>query len=319
MAPTCLIVMYHYVRDSASTPFPQIRALGPDLFEQQLDWLQRDHAIISQDDLETAIAGGTPLPPRAALLTFDDGLTDHYETVFPILRRRGLSGVFFLARKPYEGTAMVLGVHKVQFLLAHLGADALARAVRDVADHQPAMVGAAGHAVFGADRWEHADERSLKTLLNYEMPFDEAERLLDALFAQHIGSQEAFSHALYLRESMIAEMAAAGMSFGYHTYSHRMLSRLSTGEQERELHDGVRWIAGLTGQSRVSFCYPWGGARTYTAETVRLLEGAGYSVAFTSERRVSDLGRDAALELPRVDTRDLPPYVADDAAAQVLS
>jgi peptidoglycan/xylan/chitin deacetylase (PgdA/CDA1 family) len=313
MAGSCLSVMYHYVRDSAATRFPRIRALSPDLFEQQLDWLQRGYTLIGVEEIETALAGGTPLPERAALLTFDDGFTDHYETVFPILRRRGLRGVFFLSRRPYE-TPSVLGVHKVQFLLAHLGAQALADSVR--AEREPAMAAAAAgrDAVFGADHWEHADERSIKTLLNYELPIEEAGRILDVLFDRHIGSQEAFTRDLYLRTPMIAEMASGGMSFGYHTHSHRMLSRLTEAEQERELQDGVGWIKQLTGQSRVSFCYPWGGAKTYNRQTVSLLERYGYSVAFTSERRRTDLTRDAAMELPRVDTRDLPPHVSEDAA-----
>ena len=319
MVTTCLVVMYHYVRDSASTPFPGIRALRPDLFEQQLDWLQRDHTIVPLVALEAALAGRAPLPERAALLTFDDGLTDHYETVFPLLRERGVSGVFFLARQPYEGTARLLGVHKVQFLLAHLGPDALADAVRT--ERQPSVVAAAagGHAVFGADPWEHADERSIKTLLNYELPFDDAERILDALFAQHLGSQEAFARALYLREPMIAEMASAGMSFGYHTRSHRMLSRLSDDEQAHELRGGVEWISGLTGQQAVSFCYPWGGAKTYTGGTVQWLQRFGYSVAFTSERRLADVSSDMPLQLPRIDTRDLPPDGPDDAGVQAIS
>ena len=310
MSARCLVVMYHYVRDSASTPFPRVRALPPDVFERQLDWLQKEYCVIALDDLETALDGRGTLPANAALLTFDDGVADHYEVVFPILRRRGLSGVFFLAQQPYEEVPRVLGVHKVHFLLAHLGAEALAEAVRQ--ERELAVVGADGsrESVFGADVWEHADERSIKTLLNYEMPHEEAAHVLDTLFARYLGAEDSFARDLYLRQSMVAGMAAAGMSFGYHTWSHRMLSRLSDDDQERELRDGVGWISQLTGQSRASFCYPWGGRHTYTRRTVQILEDAGYSAAFTSERRTVDLASDGRWELPRIDTRDLPPYTS---------
>ncbi|MBI4263003.1 MAG: polysaccharide deacetylase family protein [Acidobacteria bacterium] len=314
MGNTCLVVMYHYVRDSATTPFPEIRALPPALIERQLDWLQREHHLISLHELEAAMDGHARLPPNAALVTFDDGFIDHYEAVFPILRRRGVSGVFFLAQRPYEASPRVLGVHKTHFLLAHLGAEAFAAAV--LREHEPALVAvdAGREDVFGADRWEHADERTIKHLLNYGLPFDEAERILDALFARHLGPQESFARELYLGEPMIAGMAAAGMTFGYHTRSHRMLSRLDVEEQERELRDGVAWIRRLTGQARVSFCYPWGGPKTYTTGTVQILAGNGYSVAFTSVRRRVDLSRDGRFELPRIDARDLPPYVTGEPA-----
>jgi hypothetical protein len=172
--------------------------------------------------------------------------------------------------------------------------------------------------VFGADRWEAADERAIKNLLNYHLPFEDAERVLDRLFADAIGHQDAFARGLYLDETMVREMAAAGMSFGYHTRTHRMLSRLSASEQADELRDGVGWIRGLTGQAGVSFCYPWGGPQTYSADTVRLLDAFGYSMAFNTERCPAQLERDGRFELPRLDTRDLPPHTDGDMSA-VLS
>ena len=306
----CLVVMYHYVRDSASTPFPAIRALPPALFEQQLDWLEREHHLISLDELAAAIDGEAPLPDDAALLTFDDGFVDHYTTVWPILRRRGLSGVFYLAQQPYAPAPRVLGVHKTHFLLARLGAEAFAAAVQRECDPAPAGVDARRERIFGADLWEHADERTVKNLLNYELPIEDAERALDTIFARCIGPQEAFARGLYLSEAMITEMSEGGMAFGYHTRSHRMLSRLTPEQQDSEVRDGVAWIAELTGQDRVSFCYPWGGARTYTPDTASILERRGYSAAFTSVRRRVDVHADRRFELPRIDTRDLPPYSA---------
>src|SRR5215510_6007812 len=94
---SCLAVMYHYVRDSSTTAFPAIRALAPDLFTRQLDWLQEHHEIVGVEDLRNALDGRRALPPRAATLTFDDGFIDHFTTVFPLIRERGLSGVFFVA------------------------------------------------------------------------------------------------------------------------------------------------------------------------------------------------------------------------------
>jgi peptidoglycan/xylan/chitin deacetylase (PgdA/CDA1 family) len=303
--------MYHYVRDSAATPFPAIRALPPVLFGQQLDWLQREHDVIGVDALEEALERGTPLPPRAALLTFDDGFVDHYETVFPALRARGLTGVFFLAGDACADTPRLLGVHKTHLLLASLGAEAFGRAVVAECRAALAAAGSAGRqGVFGADRWEHPDERAIKDLLNYELPFEEADRVLDTLFARHLGGEEAFARALYLDPAMAAEMARGGMRFGYHTRSHRMLSRLSAAEQHAELRGGAAWVRGITGQRRVSFCYPWGGPTTYTAETLRILGDTGYSLAFNTVRRRADVRADGRFELPRVDTRDLPPYTA---------
>ncbi len=63
-------------------------------FERQLNHLQHHYNIVRLD------SGGKVEGARSdrvnVLLTFDDGFIDNYHVVFPILNRRGLSGVFFL-------------------------------------------------------------------------------------------------------------------------------------------------------------------------------------------------------------------------------
>lgn len=317
-AGTCLVVMYHYVRDSAGSEFPDIRALTPDAFEWQLEWLQQHYTIIDQQQLEAALDDAAEVPPDAALLTFDDGFVDHYEAVVPRLCARGLRGTFFLSQDACDEPPRLLGVHKVHFLLARLGAETFGRAVLRACGAVGALPRPA-RTVFGPDYWEAADDRAVKHFVNHELPFAEAERVLECLFAEHIGDSTAFAKRLYLDASMVKEMADAGMTFGYHTRTHRMLARLPPAEQEEELGAGVEWVRQLTGQRAVPFCYPWGGLQTYTNDTVRILSESGYSLAFNTVRRRVRIGDDGRYELPRVDTRDLPPYSAGEPAGAQTS
>lgn len=306
MSGHCLVVMYHYVRDATATPFPQIRALPTAVFAQQLDWLQRHYHLVQPDEFEAALDGRASLPQNAALLTFDDGLVDHDEVVTTELTRRGLSAYVFIAGDATGPAQRVLRVHKTHFLLARLGAETLGRVV---ARRGPAEVPAALAArLLGEDLWEHPNERAIKNLLNYALPSDAAQRLLDDLFAEYIGDEAEFARHLYLDEPRVAAMARRGIAFGYHTQSHRMLSGLTSDEQRQELAGGIDWIRRLTGQRAVPFCYPWGGPGTYSEQTVSLVEALGYSMAFNTVRRRATLGRDSRFELPRVDARDLPPY-----------
>src|SRR3546814_7258045 len=93
--------MYHYVRDLQRTRFPEIKGLTVEGFRGQLDYLSRHYCFIGADDLIAAIRDPTAArPPNAALLTFDDGYADHYQTVFPILHERGIQGLFFPPARP---------------------------------------------------------------------------------------------------------------------------------------------------------------------------------------------------------------------------
>ena len=56
-------------------------------FTAHLAWLRENgYSAIGIDDILQAKAGSKPLPPRAYLLTVDDGYADFYANVFPILK-----------------------------------------------------------------------------------------------------------------------------------------------------------------------------------------------------------------------------------------
>jgi peptidoglycan/xylan/chitin deacetylase (PgdA/CDA1 family) len=310
-----LVAMYHYVRDAAGSAFPSLHALGVQDFERQLDCLEAAGEPLSCDQLVDDLAARRAPDHARVLLTFDDGFVDHGETVFPRLRARGWRGVFFLAGATLGRRPRVLNVHKTHFLMARMGADAFAAAVQMKHATKALRQGAAGERLsrtVDVYRYDGAVATAdVKHLLNYELPIETADRILDELFAEHIGDETGFARSLYLSTDAIREMAAGGMTFGYHSARHRVLSRLGVDQQRRELAEGVALIRDLTGQARVPFCFPYGHSHTFTADTTALVEAAGYACAFTTERRLARPDRDDRFRVPRFDTRDLPPFTPD--------
>jgi hypothetical protein len=115
------VMMYHYVRDSgdAAEAGSGIPGMLTRAFEAQLDELSRQYTFVTWSNVRSALQEGRPLPISACLLTFDDGVRDHYINVFRILRDRSLSGLFFaLDRSKDDGLVLA---HKIHFLLAKLG------------------------------------------------------------------------------------------------------------------------------------------------------------------------------------------------------
>src|SRR5687768_7751911 len=141
MTPDCLIAMYHYVRDTAATPYPRLNALSLEDFDTQLDGLTRARAVVDYSELERAVLSRQPLRQPAALLTFDDGFVDHYDAVLPRLQSRGLAGVFFLAGAAIADPPRVLNVHKTHFLVETIGAAAFVDAVKRALHVRPVAVG----------------------------------------------------------------------------------------------------------------------------------------------------------------------------------
>ena len=118
MSRIVTIVMYHYVRDLEHSRFPAIKGLSVERFCRQLDYIQTRYTPIAVEDLISALSPAKKdLPKNAILLTFDDGYSDHFANVFPLLDARGIQGCFF---PPAQAVLehKVLDVNKIQFVLA---------------------------------------------------------------------------------------------------------------------------------------------------------------------------------------------------------
>src|SRR5690606_36529804 len=80
-----LTLAYHAVQDNkADQTFLAVRT---DQLLAQLGWLRSNgYQAVSVDQILAARDGGPALPPRAVLLSFDDGYQDFYTRVLPMLR-----------------------------------------------------------------------------------------------------------------------------------------------------------------------------------------------------------------------------------------
>ncbi|MEW5958094.1 MAG: polysaccharide deacetylase family protein [Chloroflexota bacterium] len=93
------ILMYHYVSTPPEGADAVRRDLSvtPDQFEAHLAFLrQNGYQTVTLRDLTLALSGHVALPDRPIILTFDDGYRDNYENAFPLLRKYGDVGVFFV-------------------------------------------------------------------------------------------------------------------------------------------------------------------------------------------------------------------------------
>jgi peptidoglycan/xylan/chitin deacetylase (PgdA/CDA1 family) len=93
------ILAYHHIN---ILPVHMSRAmrrwsLSPQKFESQLDWIE-DHGFrtITMEQLIAHMKHGLDLPDKPIVLTFDDGLKEHYSVVFPILKKYHFVGTFFI-------------------------------------------------------------------------------------------------------------------------------------------------------------------------------------------------------------------------------
>jgi peptidoglycan/xylan/chitin deacetylase (PgdA/CDA1 family) len=305
------IVMYHYVRDLAASAFPRIKGLTVEGFRHQLDYIARFYQVIRMEDLMAAARGAGDLPPNALLLTFDDGFIDHYETVTPMLEDRGWQGSFFPCTLPLA-EARVLDVHKIHFVLASVEDPTVLLSQLDEMLGDEGSQNGGRPEVTEIHRYDQASVTTFKRLLQRELPLALRTRLVDRFFRRYVTEDEAaFARELYASTDQLREMHTRGMYIGCHGHTHVWFDHLNSEELENELSHSLTFLreAGLGAEPWV-VCYPYGAYERRLADTMRR---HGCSVGLLAEPELADLATDDPLELPRLDTNDLPQAPVADA------
>jgi peptidoglycan/xylan/chitin deacetylase (PgdA/CDA1 family) len=91
--------MYHHVGPLPPNPDVYRRDLtvSAEVFEGTLKRLAEEGVeTATMADLFEHFAGGTALPRKSAILTFDDGYDDNYEHAFRLLKQYDMVGTFFV-------------------------------------------------------------------------------------------------------------------------------------------------------------------------------------------------------------------------------
>lgn len=299
-------VMYHYVRP-ATGDLPYFRYLHVGDFERQLDWFASRERFVTPDDM--ALACETGRAPDGAILTFDDGLADHYEHVLPILRERGICGFFYVSTSPYE-TGRLLDVHRIHLLLGRMGGNAALQLLKNHLEGR--MLGDAHVNEFHESTYKNQDNdratTSFKRILNYLISYEHRRVLLDGMFAVEFGDEGPVVQNFYLSPAQIVEMDQAGMVIGSHGVNHYVFSKLSEPDQRQEITRSFDYLSTLLGKQIQTFCYPYGGRHSFTAQTTALLdsEGAAYSFDVNPRDATDEDFSSARQALPRYDCNMFP-------------
>jgi peptidoglycan/xylan/chitin deacetylase (PgdA/CDA1 family) len=275
------VMMYHYVRDpgDAAEAGSGITGMSVRAFETHLDSLSQQHAFVTWPDVQMALQENKPLPRSACLLTFDDGVLDHYINVFRILHDRNISGLFFvLARRADDGLVLA---HKIHFLLAKLGLPGLRQAVwRKLSPAQKEQFTQAENRY--RLKYPAADMDSRINLLKAVLQRDlsnEVNTLLSDLFETHVASENEVARNHYLNLDQIREMCAGGMHFGGHSHNHPWFDWIDAEARAAEIRASSEWLRQFE-EGPWAFAYPYGGL---SDDSPHILKQHGFVAAFTTK------------------------------------
>lgn len=222
------------------------------------------------------------LPPRSLVITFDDGYADNFTVAYPILRKHGVQAVFFVASGYLDGGIMFNDV--VIEAVRRTPAESLDLNWLGAGVHELQSVSqrrALIHELLGRVKYLSLNGRQ-----------EALERFLQE--ARVVRPTD-----LMMTSNQLQAMFAGGMTIGGHTMNHPILAVLDDDAAWHEIASNRQHLTDLLGVCPRFFAYPNGkpGA-DYTAQSVSLVEKAGYEAAFTTTW--GSVGRESgAYELPR--------------------
>jgi peptidoglycan/xylan/chitin deacetylase (PgdA/CDA1 family) len=281
--------MYHGVTLKNYHP-PVWTQLPVQTFRDQLEFLRRHYRIISLSQLLQALAEGTPLPERAALITFDDGLKNNYLVAFPVLKELGLPACIFLT-VDLIGSREMFWFDELYLLIREGGRKGVALELPGEWAQRHYLAGEIWPAYAACvEATKRAGAEARAVLL---------EQLRRTVSLEREGHLDDFG---LLAWEEVRQMERSGLvGFGVHTATHRILAELSDSELDDEVLAPRKRFARELGHEAESFCFPNGRpGLDFAPRHQELLRRCGYLCAFTTENVLFDRSGGGNMGIGRV-------------------
>jgi peptidoglycan/xylan/chitin deacetylase (PgdA/CDA1 family) len=292
-----VVLLYHRVTELELDP--QLLAVRPERFRAQMELVSTEYTPLPLGELLRA-ASANQLPERAVAVTFDDGYADNLQQAEPILRACGVPATVFVATGYCTaGTEywwdeleriLLVGTEGPQVLELSDGTESRSYPTSSAAER--------GEAYAALQPWLRSGsvERREDLLRQLRRWAGEAE-----------GPVCRDSHRPMTVEEVRALDRSDFVAVGGHTRNHPCLAEESPEVQREEIAGSAADLAEWLEASPASFAYPFGGPLIdYTAETRRLVRGAGFELATSAvPEQVTRLS--SRWEVPRRLVRDWGP------------
>ncbi len=298
------VFMYHYVKPLEDNHFPYLNKISLEHFEKHLDYIQNHYRILHPDEFLFHLQKNI-FPEKCAMLTFDDGLLDHYQYVAPVLKQRALGGIFFVCTQPLI-ERNILNVHKIHYLYGKKGYPWFAEKFKQCMLEQPTKL--------GSDIFNHKNACSaypydtkqiaeFKYAINYLLPNAIVAEIVEQLFTSIISTKEQAIKEFYSSEKQLKDMLNNGMMIGGHGRTHRVLSTLTDEEVIEEIQQSCQFLSERLNVESNFFSYPYGDVQSINSMVMDKVQMNTVKAAFLAEPSLIfskyQLGRIDCIELEK--------------------
>jgi hypothetical protein len=279
----CKVIMYHYVRDSSEN-MPNLKYLNTKDFIKQLNFFKKKYWFISKKNWLEFVKNWKKIP-NGVLLTFDDGLIDHYINVLPILEERWLWWIFFVNSLQLENNN-ILNVHKIHYLLSKYNSKEVYDKFIKILKNQKLINKLDDISNFNAYVSQNLDRYSLIIKkINYCFSKIEQTKMLDRLLLEFNEKKKNIWWNLYMNKIQILEIEKAWNIIWFHWKSHFLLSKVKINNMKYEIDIPIVKLTNFLWLNIDCFCYPFWWKDSYNEKIINNLSNIWIKYSFCVEER----------------------------------
>ena len=278
---------YHYLRlNKQSDPFPRILGTNIDEFQNHLSMLQKNYHVISLKDALSISTGedGFNKKNTGILITFDDGLSDHY-TAAKILSELNISAIFFIPTCILE-EKLPANPTIIHYTIAVFGIEKFLKEFRESLVNNKL-----DSKLFDLQYSKSKDNLGetisrIKSTFKYKLGYYDSRKILLDIYKNLFSSEyKNMLSTIHLTESQIREMLEMGHYVGTHTYSHISVAatELNSDDFIKEIISPKNYLEQKFNTKVNSFSYPFGGKNDCLTSSELIKKTSEYNLAFTVE------------------------------------
>ena len=281
-----LSLCYHYIRPDNDDPFSRLMGTKITEFKNQIKMLKEKFEMISLDDVLEFI--NTKIFEHKMLLTFDDGLSEHYNAA-KILKQFDIKATFFIPtcilKERLPANPMIIhyviakyGIEKFleefRYALKKLGLEIKKYDITYVREDD--------------DVWKKIAE--IKYNFKYKLGYKISREILLHIYQNSLLIEYPnILEIIHLNKEQIHEMLEMGHRIGVHTHTHISVAATSLSDSDffNEIVFPKKYLEDEFNVPIKSFSYPFGERKDYLSSMRFLNKTKEYDLAFTVEEIVN--------------------------------
>ncbi len=304
-----LVISYHYVRDQGGK-YPGIHPVSALELSDHIYKLKKQYRPVSIEQAENFFSGKSHLECDSFLITFDDGLKDHYINARSVLKQHSINGVFFVPTLPYsDGIAPT--VHKIHWLRANTDPDEFIILLNKFLPCKWSNLTLNKKDQKKSSEMHIHDDlqtQMLKFSLNFIIPHDIVGQAMSKILAEKGISENEFCQMTFMDTRQIRKLEKDGHMIGMHGHSHITFTSLNKQELDDDIEKNSLELENILGSRPRWLGYPYGRPDAIPDNAKNLCKRHKINAAFSMISGFNQFGDDRTI-IKRITPNEINKYL----------